>query len=144
MKAKRRRIIGAPVGRRCLPAGILAFPAAGARSSVDRVLASEARGRGFESRRARQPTSRISLLRGAILPLRCSPYKVAAAPPVNGGAIKVASTAVSLPNNARREIDRLLAAARRSVRDVRQANFHTERGVTLREVALGPDHGRTD
>lgn len=45
---------------------------------------------------------------------------------------------------ARRTIDRLLAAAGWVVQDVKHADIHAARGVALREFALNPGHGFAD
>lgn len=46
--------------------------------------------------------------------------------------------------DARREIDRLLAAAGWAVQGVAAADLHAARGVALREFALNPGHGHAD
>ncbi len=45
---------------------------------------------------------------------------------------------------ARQQIDRLLAAAGWAVQDVKVADIHAARGVAIREVALNPGFGEAD
>ena len=45
---------------------------------------------------------------------------------------------------AREQIDKMLAAAGWDVRDLKTANIHANRGVAIREFALMPGHGHAD
>ncbi|MCK7499973.1 MAG: DEAD/DEAH box helicase family protein [Comamonadaceae bacterium] len=82
--------------------------------------------------------------RHSAAPNRAHASRQRAAPGYASGTLPRHADVTTPEQQARAEIDRLLAAAGWAVQDVKAADLHAARGVAIREFQLNPGHGFAD